>query len=66
METDLEQIKKPLPEIIKAQIDTPKGETEMFFDEIHLSPLKVNLSLDIFSTFSFVFPTDSCQLFNAW
>jgi len=27
--------------IIKAQIDSPSGETEMFFDNIHLSPLKV-------------------------
>jgi hypothetical protein len=41
MDTDLEQIQKPLDVIIKAQIDTPSGETEMFFDNIHLSPLKV-------------------------
>jgi hypothetical protein len=41
MDTDLEQIQKPLAAIIKAQIDTPSGETEMFFDYIHLSPLKV-------------------------
>jgi len=41
MDTDLEQIQKPLDAIIKAQIDTPTGETEMFFDNIHLSPLKV-------------------------
>jgi len=43
MDTDLEQIQKPLATIIKAQIDTPSGETEMFFDNIHLSPLKVFL-----------------------
>jgi hypothetical protein len=41
MDADLEQIKKPLDMIIKAQIDSPSGETEMFFDNIHLSPLKV-------------------------
>jgi hypothetical protein len=41
MDTDLEQIQKPLAAIIKAQVDTPSGETEMFFDNIHLSPLKV-------------------------
>jgi hypothetical protein len=41
MDTDLEQIQKPLNAIIKAQIDSPSGETEMYFDNIHLSPLKV-------------------------
>jgi len=41
MDTDLEQIKKPLAAIIKAQTDSPSGETEMFFDDLHLSPLKV-------------------------
>jgi len=41
MDADLEQIEKPLKEIIRAQTETPSGETEMFFDNIHLSPLKV-------------------------
>jgi hypothetical protein len=41
MDTDLEQIQKPLNAIIKAQTDTPSGETEMYFDNLHLSPLKV-------------------------
>ena len=41
MDTDLEQIKKPLYAIVKAQTDSPTGETEMYFDNIHLSPLKV-------------------------
>lgn len=41
MDTDLEQIDKPLSVIIKSQTETPSGETEMFFDNIHLSPLKV-------------------------
>jgi hypothetical protein len=41
MNTDLEQIEKPLSTIIKAQIDSPTGDTEMYFDNIHLSPLKV-------------------------
>jgi hypothetical protein len=41
MDTDLEQIQKPLAAIIKAQIESPSNETEMFFDNIHLSPLKV-------------------------
>ena len=41
MDADLEQIQKPLDTIIKSQIGTSSGETEMFFDNIHLSPLKV-------------------------
>jgi hypothetical protein len=41
MDTDLEQIQKPLAAIIKTQIESPSNETEMFFDNIHLSPLKV-------------------------
>ncbi|CAF4934568.1 unnamed protein product, partial [Rotaria sp. Silwood2] len=40
MNSDLEQIQKPLNAIIKAQIESPSGETEMFFDNIHLSSLK--------------------------
>ncbi|CAF3775950.1 unnamed protein product, partial [Rotaria magnacalcarata] len=40
MHTDLEQVQKPLSALIKAQIDSPSGETEMFFDNIHLSPIK--------------------------
>ena len=37
----MEHIQKSLRDIIKAQIESPSGETEMFFDNIHLSPLKV-------------------------
>jgi hypothetical protein len=43
MDTDLEHIQKSLQAIIKAQTDTPPGETQMYFDNIHLSPLKVSL-----------------------
>ncbi|CAF3871932.1 unnamed protein product, partial [Rotaria magnacalcarata] len=41
MNTDLKQIQRPLNAIIKAQIESPSSEIEMFFDNIHLSPLKV-------------------------
>ncbi|CAF4608864.1 unnamed protein product [Rotaria sp. Silwood1] len=41
MDTDLEHIQKSLQAIIKVQTDTPMGETRMYFDNIHLSPLKV-------------------------
>jgi hypothetical protein len=61
MDTDLEQIQKPLATIIKAQIDTPSGETEMFFDNIHLSPLKVFLvALFILKKINFFCCSDSC------
>ena len=47
MDADIEQVKKPLQTIIKAQIDTPTGEAEMFFDNIHLSPLKIHVSFSM-------------------
>ncbi|UJR35157.1 hypothetical protein I4U23_027926 [Adineta vaga] len=47
MDTDLEQIKKPLNLIIKAQTESPSGETEMYFDNIHLSPLKIHVSFSM-------------------
>ncbi|CAF1212266.1 unnamed protein product [Rotaria magnacalcarata] len=47
MNTDLEQIKKPLYTIIKGQIESPSSETEMLFDNIHLSPLKIHVSFSM-------------------
>ncbi|CAF2933999.1 unnamed protein product [Rotaria sp. Silwood2] len=47
MDTDLERIHKPLTAIIKAQTDAPSGETEMVFDNIHLSPLKIHVSFSM-------------------
>ena len=41
MEKDLENIHKSLRAIIKTQTDFPTGKTQMYFDNIHLSPLKV-------------------------
>jgi hypothetical protein len=55
MSTDLEQIEKPLSAIIKAQIESPTGETEMYFDNIHLSPLKVRRIESQFQLFGFRF-----------
>ncbi|CAF4229161.1 unnamed protein product, partial [Rotaria magnacalcarata] len=51
MNTDLKQIQRPLNAIIKAQIESPSSEIEMFFDNIHLSPLKV-LKKNYYFTFS--------------
>ncbi|CAF0841714.1 unnamed protein product [Adineta steineri] len=48
MDSDLEYIKKSLDLIIKAQIDTPTGETQMYFDNIHLSPLKIHVSFSVY------------------
>ncbi|CAF1279009.1 unnamed protein product [Rotaria magnacalcarata] len=50
MHTDLEQVQKPLSALIKAQIDSPSGETEMFFDNIHLSPIKISVSFSMHGT----------------
>jgi hypothetical protein len=44
MKTDLEYIHKSFRAIIKTQTDFPTGETQMYFDSIHLSPLKVPIS----------------------
>ncbi len=44
MDTDLEYVHQSLRAIIKTQTDTPTGETQMYFDNIHLSPLKVFVS----------------------
>lgn len=66
MDTDLEQIRKALPEIIKNQIESPTGETEMYFDNIHLSPLKVCLRLFPPSLSPLlVFVSDSRQFLDA-
>jgi hypothetical protein len=43
MKSDLENIHRSLRAIIKTQTDFPTGETQMYFDNIHLSPLKVSL-----------------------
>lgn len=57
MTLDLDQLNKSLDQIIKPQIDNPLNETEMYFERLHLSPLKVRfvskISLD-FHSFSSV------------
>lgn len=55
MDTDLEQIQKPLNAIIKAQTESPSGDTEMYFDNIHLSPLKVLSIAMLTRTIVFIF-----------
>lgn len=63
MSTDLDQIHKPLDVIIKRQIESSSSETEMYFDTIHLSPLKVDDILFLNSCLSYFinrFCLDSC------
>lgn len=66
MDTDLEQIDKPLSAIIKEQTETPTGETQMFFDNIHLSPLKVTNIRKYFPKMTRRFRLDSCEFLHAW
>jgi hypothetical protein len=42
MHKDLKRIDKPLKTIIEAQIKNQSEETKLYFNNIHLSPLKVN------------------------
>ncbi|CAF1375519.1 unnamed protein product [Didymodactylos carnosus] len=44
IDTDLKLINKPLSTIIKKQIHGPPSGKEMYFDQIHLSPLKLKQS----------------------
>jgi len=43
MDKDLEHIDKSLRVSIQTQTDTSISETQMYFDHIHLSPLKVSV-----------------------
>ena len=45
MQKDLEYIDRSLQSLVKAQIDSPSNESPMYFDHIHLSPLKVSLKI---------------------
>ena len=43
MESDLKRISNPLETLIRGEIDNTSGETKIFVDNLHLSPLKVNI-----------------------
>jgi len=47
MTLDLDQLNKSLDQIIKPQIDNPLNETEMYFERLHLSPLKIHVSFSL-------------------
>ena len=42
MDTDIEHIQKSLRTIIKVQTDSSTSQIQIYFDNIHLSPLKVS------------------------
>ena len=66
MSTDIEQLQKSYDVIVKAQIDTPSGEAQMFFDEIHLSPLKVRWTEGKLGLHRVLPCSDPCQFLDAW
>lgn len=41
MKDDLERLVNPLEKLVKGQIDEQSGETRIYFDNLHLSLLKV-------------------------
>jgi len=46
MDSDLQYISKPLETLAKGGPDkTSSGETKIYFDDLHLSPIKVKKSL---------------------
>ena len=66
MSTDIEQLQKSFDVIVKAQIDTPSGEAQMYFDEIHLSPLKVRRTGEERGLHRVLPRLDPCQFLDAW
>ena len=66
MDSDIKRITKPLDTIIHAQSDNTSGETKIYFDNLHLSPLKVRFSFRRKKSLLRQEKIDSCEFFNAW
>ena len=45
MESDLKRLKNPLETLVKGETDNASQETKVYFDNLHLSPLKVTFSI---------------------
>jgi hypothetical protein len=43
MDADLKFISNPMETFLKGETDNTSGETKIYFDNLHLSPLKVIL-----------------------
>jgi hypothetical protein len=41
MDEDLKRLSNPLETLIRVKEDIKSGETKIYFDDFHLSPLKV-------------------------
>ncbi len=41
MDTDLQRLSNPLERIVRDENQNSSGETKIYFDNLHLSPLKV-------------------------
>ena len=46
MESDLKRLKNPLETLVKGKTDNTLQETKVYFDNLHLSPLKVIFSIE--------------------
>jgi len=60
MKDDLERLKNPLEKFVENETNDQSGETKIYFDNLHFSPLKVKQLIH------FDKKKDSCQFFNAW
>jgi hypothetical protein len=67
MKDDLDRLVNPLDKLVKSQMDEQSGETRIYFDNLHLSPLKVTRKTSfVLSWKSEMFEKDPCELFHAW
>ncbi len=48
MKDDLERLVNPLEKLVKGQRDEQSGETKIYFDNLHLSLLKVKKIVFVF------------------
>ncbi|CAF1457697.1 unnamed protein product, partial [Rotaria sp. Silwood1] len=47
MNPDLKRIDKPLETLFKGETDNASGESKIYFDNLHLSPLKIHVSFSM-------------------
>ncbi|CAF3075734.1 unnamed protein product, partial [Rotaria sp. Silwood2] len=47
MNPDLKRIDKPLETLFKGETDDASGESKIYFDDLHLSPLKIHVSFSM-------------------
>ncbi|CAF4205032.1 unnamed protein product, partial [Adineta steineri] len=47
MDTDIMHIKKPLDSLVQSETHKPSSDMEIYFDNLHLSPVKIHVSFSI-------------------